>query len=197
MPSDLKSRKRALRAELIAARARLTPEERQARSASIAARLAGLEPFSTAATVGLHAPLGAEVDATLLARALLARGARVAFPRGVPGERLLEFAACDPSELVRGTFGAGEPPPGAHPVALSEIQCFIIPGVGFSRDGFRLGRGGGHYDVTLRQVRGAFLVGVAYQLQLCDELPREPHDVPLDAIVTERETLLFPRKVIP
>jgi 5-formyltetrahydrofolate cyclo-ligase len=115
----------------------------------------------------------------------------------VPGERLLEFAACDPSDLVRGTFGAGEPPPGARSVPLHEIGCFVLPGVGFSRDGFRLGRGGGYYDATLRQARGAFLVGVAYQLQLLDQLPTEPHDVPLDAIVTELETLLFPRKVNP
>jgi 5-formyltetrahydrofolate cyclo-ligase len=197
MSPDLKARKRELRSELIAARARLNAEERQARSARVAARLASLAPFTEAATVGLYAPLGTEVDAWLLARAVLARGGRVAFPRGVPGQRLLTFAACDPSELVRGPFGAGEPPPGARPVPLEELPCLVIPGVGFSRDGYRLGRGGGYYDVTLKRASGAVLIGVGYDLQLRDQLPREPHDVPLDAIVTESETLLFPRQVVP
>ncbi len=197
MTLDIKARKREVRSELIAARARLTPGERQARSALIAARLAELAPFTGAATVGLYAPLGTEVDAHLLARAVLARGGRVAFPRSVAGTRLLEFAACDPSELVRGPFGAGEPPPGARLVPLTELPCIVIPAVAFSRDGFRLGRGCGYYDVSLKQAPGAFRLGVAYAVQLRPELPREPHDVPLDAIVTELETLIFPREAIP
>ena len=195
MTPDIKARKRELRSELIAARARLGPTERQAASAAIAERLAALEPFRGAETVGLYAPLGTEVDALIIARAVLARGDRVVFPRSVIGERRLIYCACPPEELVRGPFGAGEPPPGAREVPLSEIPCFVIPGIGFSRDGLRLGRGGGHYDVTLKQAPDAFRIGVAFDLQLCPELPREPHDVPLDAVVTERETLRIPRQV--
>jgi 5-formyltetrahydrofolate cyclo-ligase len=82
-------------------------------------------------------------------------------------------------------------------VPLSEIACFVIPGVGFSRDGLRLGRGGGYYDVTLKQVPGAARLGVGFDLQLVEALPREPHDVPLDAVVTESRTLLFPRPEFP
>jgi 5-formyltetrahydrofolate cyclo-ligase len=194
MTPDLKALKRELRSELIAARARLGAAERQAASQAIAGRLAALEPFRAAETVALYAPLGTEVDAAPAARAVLARGDRVVFPRSVPGQRRMAFCACAPEELVRGPFGAGEPPPGAREVPLPEIGCFVIPGVGFSRDGLRLGRGGGHYDVTLKQSLGAFRVGVAFDLQLRPELPREPHDVPLDAIVTERDTLLIPRQ---
>jgi 5-formyltetrahydrofolate cyclo-ligase len=197
MTVDLKARKRELRSELIAARARLTPGERQAGSAQVAQRLDALAAFTGAATVGLYAPLGTEVDAHPLARAVLSRGGRVAFPRAVLGERLLQFAACDPSELVRGPLGAGEPPPGARLVPLSDLACIVVPGVGFSRDGYRLGRGGGYYDVTLKQAPHAFVIGVAYAVQLRDRLPREPHDVRLQAVVTELDTLLFPREVTP
>ncbi len=195
MTPDIKARKRELRSELIAARARLGSPERQAASAVIAERLAALEPFRAAETVGLYAPLGTEVDVGPIAVAVLARGGRVAFPRSVNGERRLAFCACNLGELVRGPLGAGEPPLVAREVPLTEIQCFVIPGVGFSRDGLRLGRGGGYYDVTLKQAPGAVRIGVAFDLQLRPELPREPHDVPLDAVVTERETLRFPRQV--
>lgn len=193
MTPDPKARKRELRAELIAARARLGAAERLAASEAIAGRLIALESCRAAATVGLYASLGTEVDSAPVARAVLARGGRVAFPRTVPGDRRLVFCACWPDELVRGPLGAGEPPPGAREVPLSEISCFVIPGVGFSRDGLRLGRGGGYYDVTLKQVPEAVRLGVGFAVQVVDALPREPHDVPLDAVVTELDTLLFPR----
>jgi 5-formyltetrahydrofolate cyclo-ligase len=67
--------------------------------------------------------------------------------------------------------------------------------VAFSRGGLRLGRGGGHYDATLALAPGAFRVGLAFDLQLRPDLPAEPHDLALDAIVTERETLTFQRPV--
>jgi 5-formyltetrahydrofolate cyclo-ligase len=195
MPSDIQARKRALRSELIAESARLPPPDRQARSAAIADRLAGLPPFLAAATVALYAPLLSEVDSGPIAQAVLARGGRVVYPRALTGERRLVFCACQPGELLRGPLGAGEPPPGAGAVPLHDIPCFVVPGVGFSRDGLRLGRGGGYYDTTLAQVPGAIRIGVAFELQLRPELPREPHDLALDAIVTERSTLHFSRPV--
>jgi 5-formyltetrahydrofolate cyclo-ligase len=194
MTPDHQARKRQLRAELIAARARLTTGERQDRSAAIAGRLAAFEPFRVTLTVALYAPLGAEVDPGPIARAVLARGGRVLSPRALAGRRLA-FCACPPGELVRGPHGAGEPPPLAPEVPLSGIPCFVLPGVGFSRDGLRLGRGAGYYDTTLAEVPGALRIGLAFDLQLRAELPREPHDVALDAIVTERGLLRFPRQV--
>jgi 5-formyltetrahydrofolate cyclo-ligase len=69
----------------------------------------------------------------------------------------------------------------------------VVPGVAFSQDGHRLGRGGGHYDATLAQMPRAVRLGVAFEAQLVAELPREPHDAPLDAVVTESRVLLLPR----
>jgi len=193
MNVDIKARKRELRSELIAARARLTQEERLARSQRVAERLDGLDLLSGARVVALYAPLGTEVDATVIARRLRARGVRLLFPRSVVGERRLAFCACEPFELVRGPLGAGEPPASAFETELGDVDAFVIPGVGFSEDGFRLGRGGGYYDVTLKQAARAARVGVGFDLQLVPTLPQDPHDMPLDAVVTESSTLLFPR----
>ena len=82
-------------------------------------------------------------------------------------------------------------------VELEDVDAFIMPGVGFSEDGLRLGRGGGYYDVTLKQAPRAVRVGVGFDLQLRPTLPRDPHDVPLDAVVTEARSLLFPRSPQP
>jgi 5-formyltetrahydrofolate cyclo-ligase len=185
--------KRALRAELIASRARLSIEERARRSLAVAERLAALPLFRDARVVALYAPLGTEVDSTEMARAVLARGGEVAYPRTVPGERRLVFARCDRAELVKGPLGAGEPPPDAREVPLDALGCVVTPGVAFSEDGVRLGRGGGYYDATLRLAPRVPRVGVAFDVQLVAALPREPHDAQLDAIVTESRTLRFDR----
>jgi 5-formyltetrahydrofolate cyclo-ligase len=191
---DLKARKRELRSQLISARTRLTPVERSDRSERIAERLAGLDLLRGASVVGLYAALGTEVDVAPVARLVLERGGRIAYPRTVPGSRQLVYCACWPAELVRGPLGAAEPPADARQIPLGDIDCFLMPGVGYSRDGLRLGRGGGYYDVTLKQALAATRIGVGFAVQLVDALPREPHDVPLDAVVTEDETLLFPRE---
>jgi 5-formyltetrahydrofolate cyclo-ligase len=122
---------------------------------------------------------------------------RLVFPRSIPGERRLAFARAAPGALVRGPLGALEPPPGAPEVALDEIECVLVPGVAFSEDGLRLGRGGGYYDATLKHMPRARRVGLAFDAQVLPALPREPHDVPLDAVVTETRTLVFPRESPP
>ena len=186
--------KRALRSELIAARARIAQDERWTRSLAIADRIEQVPAFREARVVSLYAPLGTEVDSSEIARRALARGARVVYPRTVPGDRRLAFARAEPGALVRGPLGAMEPPAGAPEVALEEIDCVVMPGVAFSQDGLRLGRGGGYYDATLKRMPRAARVGLGFDAQLVATLPREPHDVPLDAIVTEARTLLFPRE---
>jgi 5-formyltetrahydrofolate cyclo-ligase len=193
MSEDLKARKRQLRSELIAARSRLSAEERLARSTRIADRLDALDTLARARVVGLYAALGTEVESSVIAARLRARGARILFPRIAAVERRLDFCACDPAELVRGPLGAAEPPALTPASDLAEVDAFVIPGVGFAEDGTRLGRGGGYYDVTLRQAPRAARIGVAFDAQVVRSLPREPHDVSLDAIVTESRSILLKR----
>jgi 5-formyltetrahydrofolate cyclo-ligase len=184
-------RKRALRTSLIAERARLMPDERALFSRRIAEQALHLPILSGARLVAVYAPLGTEVDALEIARLLGAL--QPVYPRVVTGARRLEFARCDPRELVRGPLGAREPPAGAPAVDLREIECVILPGIGFSLQGQRLGRGGGYYDATLRDVPAAFRVGLAFEVQVVPEIPSEPHDERLDALVTEARTLTFSR----
>jgi 5-formyltetrahydrofolate cyclo-ligase len=93
-----------------------------------------------------------------------------------------------------GPLGALEPPAGAPEVARDAIECVLVPGIAFSPDGHRLGRGGGYYDATLAAMPRAARVGVAFDLQLVAALPAEAHDARLDALVTEARVLLFRRE---
>ncbi|HEY4631940.1 MAG TPA: 5-formyltetrahydrofolate cyclo-ligase, partial [Blastococcus sp.] len=69
--------------------------------------------------------------------------------------------------------------------AVGTADVVVLPALGISRDGVRLGRGGGYYDRALRHVRpGAVLVAVVFDDELLDHLPAEPHDQRVTAVVT-------------
>ncbi|ABS25304.1 5-formyltetrahydrofolate cyclo-ligase [Anaeromyxobacter sp. Fw109-5] len=186
--------KRALRAAVLAARSALPAADRLERSHAIAQRLEEVPCFRDARTLALYAALGAEVDASGIAAGAASRGVLLVYPRIVPGDRRLAFARCAPEALVRGPMGALEPPAEAPPVPRDAVDCVLMPGVAFSPDGHRLGRGGGYYDATLEAMPRAARVGLAFDLQLVPALPAEGHDARLDALVTEARVLLFRRE---
>lgn len=76
-----------------------------------------------------------------------------------------------------------QPPP--------EIDIFIIPLVGFDERGYRIGNGGGYYDRLLTHYPSAQKIGLAFELQKVPTIPSEPHDVPMDVIITEQQIYRF------
>ena len=97
----------------------------------------------------------------------------------------MEFRAfADPfaeSDLEPGPFGLLQPGAEAEQIAP---EVLFVPMVGFTGDGHRLGQGGGHYDRWLAQHPATLAIGLAWDCQLVDALPVEPHDHPLAAIIT-------------
>lgn len=185
--------KRALRSELAAARARLSADDRAARAHAIAARIDEVPGFAGARVLAAYAALGGEVDPGEIVVRAAARGVALVYPRSVPGTRRLAFAAAAPGDLVPGPLRTLEPPPGAPEVALADIDAVLVPCLGVSSEGDRLGRGGGYYDATLPALPRAIRIGLAFEAQVVPALPREGHDAPLDAAVTEARVLLFTR----
>jgi 5-formyltetrahydrofolate cyclo-ligase len=177
--------KRSVREAALSARRALSAPERAARSEQIARHVLALDVFERAQTIAVYAALGAEVDTTLIAAGAESRGKRLAFPRAA-GERGLAFSLATLETLVLGPFGTREPPPGAPLVEPSSLGLVLVPGVAFDLQCRRLGRGRGHYDATLAALpAGVARIGLAFEVQLVDEVPLEPHDVVLDAVVTE------------
>ena len=189
--------KQALREQMTAARLRLSSEERSVLSHAVARRVLALDLFDGARTLGLYAPMGAEVDTAEIARAAAARGKRVAYPRLVPGARALGFAACDEGALRPGALRTREPPPEATAVPLRELDAVFVPGLAFDAGARRLGRGRGHYDATLAALPpAAAKVGLAFELQIVAAVPCEDHDVALDVVVTEAAVRFRPRESV-
>jgi len=134
-------------------------------------------------TVASYLPIGNEVDPEPLVAAARAAGCRLALPHVVGRVEPIRFLAWD-GPLVPGPFGLSQPP--AHaPEAVPDLV--IVPLVGFDRRGNRLGWGAGHYDRAFEKHPAAWRLGVAWSVQEADALPADPWDVPLNAIMTEKE----------
>lgn len=99
------------------------------------------------------------------------------------------------SELTQGPLGLFEPKASGTPRPVRQLDMVFVPLVAFSRDGSRLGQGGGYYDRTFafrtqpEVLKRPLLVGLAHAFQEVEYLPREPWDVPLDVIITDCELI--------
>jgi 5-formyltetrahydrofolate cyclo-ligase len=181
--------KKELRKMLLAKRQALRLTERAPLDAAILKRLTGLPEMQTAATILLYLDFRGEVESDGMIRWCLSKGKTVCAPVTIKAERkLIPVRITSLDELQEGAYGIREPVYSREKeVAPSEIDLVVLPGVGFDRQGGRLGYGGGYYDRFLPKLRpDVKKIAVAYELQVIDQVPTEPHDTLLDALVTEK-----------
>ncbi len=185
--------KAELRRAVLARRDAIPAERRAELSAVIFATVVALEAFQRARTVLAYCSFGSEPVTDPFLRAVLAHGQTLALPKVCREARALEvFRVTDPArELHPGVWGIREPDPAAcAPVPLGVVDFVLVPGVAFDARGGRIGYGAGYYDRLLRGLaEGVPLVAAAFEVQLVDEVPMEPHDRPIDRIVTERRVI--------
>lgn len=163
--------KSALRRALLQARRALPEAERTRLAAGVCAQLIRLSAVSRTRHLGAYAAIGAEIDPGPAIEFVRSLGATTYFPGGDPGSmRLLHGGQ---AELDPCTSGA----------------VVLVPGVGFTPDGRRLGRGAGEFDRLLTRYPAALRIGVACEMQVVPELPEEPWDQRVHLVVTEARLL--------
>lgn len=190
--SDVTERKVAARKAAFARRKDARAASPQA-DAAASRRLVEALACPPGAVVAGYRPIRTELDPTAAMLALLEQDCRVCAPVVVGPGQPLRFRLWSPETPMEiGDFGVEVPARGAW-VAPAVL---ITPLAAFDRAGYRLGYGGGFYDRTLaelRQLGSTTAVGFAFAAQEVDSVPREATDAPLDAIVTELETIEFTR----
>jgi 5-formyltetrahydrofolate cyclo-ligase len=187
--------KHRLRKDMKAALAAMAAEDAAAASRAACAAAVALEEFRDARAVMLYSPIPGEVDCVPIARAAWGAGKIVLLPKVLLAERRMtpvRWLSAD-DEMRVGSFGIGEPASGeAWPI--EEIDLIVVPAVAYDRAGRRLGRGGGFYDRFLAQSGlRAVTCGLAFARQVVEELPAEPHDYPVEIVVTDREVFRINR----
>ena len=180
--------KSALRATLLASREAQREDPAQAaRNAALGARLRVLLEAREVTCVGFYWPVAGEFDArAVLAEWLASNGEReAALPVVVERHAPMAFHAWRAnSPMKEGRYRI--PVPEEERVVVPEL--LLVPCVGFDADRYRLGYGGGYYDRTLAAwpvANKPVTIGIAYEVGRLHALPRESHDMPLDAVITE------------
>lgn len=174
-----------------AARAALDSEQQASASAAVAANLTGVELLWTAETIAGYRAVRGEVDIDEVLLKLIDQGATVTVPRVVDDDlEFVEWLPTTPTE--KGAFGISEPVEG-DVLDLAAHDLVLAPLVAFDRTGQRLGQGGGFYDRSLARLgdKRPVIVGIAHAFQEVAEIPVEPWDMPLDAVVTETKMTEF------
>ncbi len=186
--------KSELRAQIRQALARISPAVRAAESFDLCNRLRA--QIQSAHTILFYAPLPEELDIWPVLEELVGVANKSARKKnvGLPAydaesktysARLIQDLATD---IVTGQFNVREPAPDCIPIPLNRFDLVLVPGLAFDLAGNRLGRGLGYYDRLLAETSG-IKCGIAYDGQLVEKIPVEPHDVPVNFILTPARCL--------
>lgn len=176
--------KALLRRELRQALALFPLPEQEVASRQLCERLRALPGWQTARAVLGFYPMAGEPDLRAVLEEAWGAGRQVSFPRFDPVAEVYEpCLVAGAQDLVPGRFGVREPAAYCPRFNAKHLDFTLVPGIGFSLNGDRLGRGRGYYDRLLSGVAG-FKCGVAFDCQVVAELPVDPHDIRLNGILT-------------
>jgi 5-formyltetrahydrofolate cyclo-ligase len=191
---DIHSEKRLLRQTILTARRQLTPDVRQMYSRRIAQRT--IQWLRTAATFSMkqsltilsYMNLPDEVDMQAVNEWCWQQKFRVIVPR-IHDDQVGKLDLLEVNEQTVWTinrYGIREPLTNEGMLAEQEaITIALIPGVAYDANGVRLGFGGGYYDRLKQRLEGAILIAPAFEMQMCERVPREEHDLKVHKIFTE------------
>ncbi len=187
-PDATAEAKRSLRAEILRRREALGEEVRRSLSAGILEKIRNLAAYKRAGTILAYSGFGSELDTGGFLRGVLEDGKVLVLPRILRDEKRLELhvVANLDRDLRPGVWGILEPESSLPKIPIHGVDFVLVPGVAFDRKGGRLGHGGGFYDRLLGDAaKRPELVAGAFEVQMVEEVPKEPHDVILDLITTE------------
>ena len=185
---DIREWRRLMRSQLRTKRSALPPGEQK----TVSLRVCDLARDNIAprgACIGFYWPFQGEIDLRHLVRGFLSLGADAALPVVVEKRQPMEFWSWRPGmKLGRGIWNI------PIPVERNHVQptILLVPLVGFDAAGFRLGHGGGYYDRTLACFTTKRLtIGIGYEFGRLETIYPQPHDIPMDLIITESAVSRF------
>lgn len=159
---------------------KLTPQQRRELSVLVVERLLPL--LRDAETILLYHPLPEEVDVSALLSILSGQGRTVLLPRVTGRTQMVLCRYTSEKDLAPGPFGILEPV--GEPFAdVAAIDVAVVPGMAFTSDGWRLGRGRGYYDRFLAAAPYIYKIGVCFPYQLVSEVPHDEYDIRMDTVV--------------
>ena len=180
---EIRPWRKTQRETLLQARVAAGAEVRKGWSAAMEPEIRRIVDARQLASIGFYWPFRGEFDPRNLARALSEGGTMMALPTVVQAKAPLEFRRWTPgTEMEIGVYNIPFP----KQRDIVEPELLLVPLVGFDGEGYRLGYGGGYYDRTIAAfARRPFALGIGFELSRLPTIYPQPHDLAMDAIVTE------------
>ncbi|HEX5420973.1 MAG TPA: 5-formyltetrahydrofolate cyclo-ligase [Gammaproteobacteria bacterium] len=186
--NEINQWRKAKRSELLAERLALSREARERAASGIVEQLKRHGPPALHRSVGFYWPIKGEPDLRAFVRELIEQGAEAALPVVVAKNQPLEFWRWEIGTRLKRQSVWGIPVPAERIPAQPAV--LLAPFIGFDEAGYRLGHGGGYYDRTLASLGSRpFVIGVGLESGRLETIYPQPHDIPLDMIVTEAGVL--------
>ena len=181
---ELVTRKRALRKELNQRQCSLSNEYKKEASLEIAKRVFESKEYQEAKTIFIYCGTSNEVDTSIIIRDALKNGKHVALPKILSLGIMETLEIKSMEELIPERHGILEPKEDSRKISPEEIDLALIPCLGFSRDGYRIGYGGGFYDRFLPNGNFAKII-IAFDQMSVESMPVGAFDHKVDKIITE------------
>lgn len=164
------------------------------KSEAIQQRFTNSVEFKFARILASYYPVGSEVRTQKIVSISLKSNMLVALPR-IDGDHIKFYPILSNTDLVVGKFGIREPtvPSDSSDSCVSDsIDLLLVPGIVFDTNGYRIGYGLGYYDRFIARKKNSIVsVGLAYEFQVCEKVPRSDNDQKINVLVTEKRTLYF------
>lgn len=167
----------------------LSDYEREIASTQIFNSLRVRPEMKRAQRICMYISLPEEVDTKKILAIVLSQKKDVILPRVVSHSSMKLHRIQSFDDLTLGLHGIKEPKETCAIISAHEVDLFVVPGVAFDREGYRLGRGKGYYDRLLSRAK-ATKIGLAFSCQIVSRLPRERYDIPMDVVITESGSVI-------
>lgn len=186
------SDKKTIRQEILHKRDSIPENIKKEKDTAIRQRIIRLPEFTDAETILFYASFRSEVDTSEMIKITLGQGKRAILPKvDKENKKLKLYEIKNMNELVQGYMGISEPSVSEGKLTeLDDIDLIIIPGAAFDIHGNRLGYGAGFYDRLLSGMKNKIpVIAPAYEEQIVEKIPSEPHDVKVTKIVTDMRVI--------
>jgi len=176
-----------IKEQILQKRNSLSKEEIVEKSKIIENRLFSLEQYKKSHTIMFFVSFNSEVHTHEMIKKVLGNKT-VVIPKVAHHQIELSVIIDFDNLIPSGKFGILEPIE-VMQIAYKNIDLVLVPGIAFDKEGYRLGYGFGFYDKFLKKVPKAVKIGLAFDFQIVDKVPREEHDVAVDFVVTEERVV--------
>ena len=182
---SVNTQKAALRKHLLEKRDATSAELREISSEKIHQNLKKISAYTNSQNIACYFPIGSEIDTHSIMLGILEQGKNMLLPK-ITENNMEFFVVPNLEKLEKGRFDIMEPKDSCK--KAENVDCILVPTVGISKSGDRLGYGSGYYDKFLSST-DAIKISLTYSKQIVKFVPSESHDIKIDLIITEDEII--------